>query len=89
VALKITLWILKDAVEIEYLEEPIKKCVLFSSHWFDNTPNSGTRVHKDFGIEEIRHTRRYRKYDLFILTDFARQVYYIPYPIWRRDNQDW
>ena len=81
--------ILKDVVEIEYPGEPIKKCVLFSCHWFDNTPNSGTRVHKDFGIVEIRHTRRYRKYDPFIFADFATQVYYVPYPVRRRDNQDW
>ena len=59
--------ILKDVVEIEYPGEPIKKCILFSCHWFDNTRDIGTRVHNDFGIVEIRHTRRYRKYDPFIL----------------------
>ena len=41
--------ILKDVVEIEYPVDPIKKYVLFSCHWFDNTPNSGTRVHNDIG----------------------------------------
>jgi len=48
--------ILKDIVEIEYSEEPIKKYVLSNYHWFDNTANNGIRVHKDFDIVDIRHT---------------------------------
>ena len=46
-------------------------------------------MHKDFGLVEIRHTRQYRKYDPFIFVDFATQVYYVPYLVRRRDNQDW
>jgi len=34
--------ILKDIIEIEYVGQPIKRCVLFSCEWFDATLNHGT-----------------------------------------------
>ena len=46
-------------------------------------------MHKYFSVIEIRDTRLYRKYDPFIFEDFAIQVYYVPYPVRRRENQDW
>ena len=39
-------------------------------------------------IIEVKHTRKYRSYDLFIIAQNAKQVYYTPYPL-RRDKADW
>jgi len=42
-----------------------------------------------YGIFEIRHDRRYEKYDPFILAVVATQVYYMPYPQKTRDKLLW
>jgi len=34
--------VLEDIIEIEYVDEPIKRCGLFSYEWFDHTLNRGT-----------------------------------------------
>jgi len=34
--------VLKDIVQLEYVGEPLKRCVLFSCEWFDPTLNHGT-----------------------------------------------
>jgi len=78
--------ILKEVIEIEYPGEPLKRCVLFNCEWFDTTMNYGMRVHPRYGIVEIRHDKRYKKYDPFILVDVATQVYYMPYPQKTRNN---
>ena len=78
--------ILREVIEIEYPGEPLKKCVLLNCDWFDPTPNRGMRVNKSYGIVEIRHDRRYNKYDPFILAYVATQVYYMSYPQKIRTN---
>jgi len=81
--------ILKDVIELVYPQEPTKKCVLFSCDWFDPTINHGMRVHREFGIVDVRRTRRYSKYDPFIFAETATQVFYVPYPTKTRDKVDW
>jgi len=76
-------------VQIEYPGIPLKKVVLFKCEWFDPTIDRGTRVNKQYGIIQIRHNRRYGKYDPFILADKAIQVYFAPHPICSRSNADW
>ncbi|KAK6789192.1 hypothetical protein RDI58_012991 [Solanum bulbocastanum] len=39
-------------------------------------------------IIEVKHTRKYRSYDPFIIAQNAKQVYYASYPL-RRDKSDW
>ncbi|KAK6791425.1 hypothetical protein RDI58_010506 [Solanum bulbocastanum] len=39
-------------------------------------------------IIEVKHTRKYRSYDPFIIAQNAKQVYYASYPL-RRDKADW
>ena len=81
--------ILEDIIEISYTGEPIKKCILFKCHWFDPTLGRGMKIHRQFGIVQIRHTMQYGKYDPFILAECAVQVYYVPYPERTRQNADW
>jgi len=81
--------ILKDVIELVYLKKPTKKCVLFSCDWFDPTINHGMRVHGEFAIVDVRRSRRYRKYDPFIFSETATQIFYVPYPTKMRDKVDW
>ena len=53
--------VLKDIIELEYVGEPFKRCVLFSCKRFDPTLNHGTRPHKLNKLVEVHHTRWYRK----------------------------
>ena len=78
--------ILKDIIKIEYVGEPLKRCVSFSCEWFDPTLNHKRGSHKLNKLVEVHCTRRYRKYDLFIFLNIASQVYFIPYPDPSRDR---
>ena len=49
--------ILKDVIELVYLKELTKKCVLFSCDWFDTTINHEMRVHGEFSIVDVRRSR--------------------------------
>lgn len=80
--------VLKEVIQLEYVGVPLKYIVLFNCEWFDPTINRGMRVHKQFGFVELRPTRRYNKYEPFILAQQAMQVYYAPYPT-SRDKADW
>ena len=64
---------------MEYPGEPSKQIVLFKCEWFDAVFNRGVRIHKQYGLVEVRHTRRYSKYDSFIFAANAIQVYYLLY----------
>ena len=81
--------ILKEVFQLEYPGLPLKKLVLFNYEWFDSTPRLGTRIHKQYGIFEIRSTRRYNQYDPFILASQAHKVYYTPYLCRQRNLVDW
>ena len=50
--------VMKDIVQIEYVGEPLKRCVLFSYEWFDPTFNRGTRSRKLSNLIEVHRTRR-------------------------------
>jgi len=63
--------ILKDIVQLEYVSEPLKWCVLFSYEWFDSTLNRGTWSHKLSKLIKVYRIRRYRKYDPFIFPNTA------------------
>ena len=58
--------VLKDIVQIEYVDAPLKQRMLLSCEWFDTILNRGTRSPKLSKLVEVHRTRRYRKYDLFI-----------------------
>jgi len=81
--------VLKDIVEIEYVGEPLKRCVLFSCEWFDPTLNCRKLSHKLSKVIRVHRTRRYRKYDPFIFSNTASQVYFIPYLDYSRDRVNW
>ena len=63
--------------------------MLFYCEWFDPIINRGMKVHRQYDIIEIRHHRRYAKFDPFILPQHVVQVYYVPYPGRIRDKVEW
>ena len=81
--------ILKDVIELAYPSTSRNKVVLFECEWFNPSVNRGTRVHQSYKIIEIHHTRRYERFDSFIITSSARQVYYVPYPGRIKDKVQW
>ena len=76
----------KDIIQIEYVGEPLKRCVLFSCEWFDPTLNRGARSYKLSKLIEIHRTRRYRKYDPFIFPNTVSQIYFMPHVDHSRDR---
>jgi len=64
------------------------KCVLFKCDWFDPTVNRGVRYSK-FGVVDINATRRYNKFEPYILASQADQVCFIPYPRIRQSGISW
>ena len=66
--------IIKEIVQLEYLGEPSKQIVLFNCEWFDVVLNHGVKIHKQYGILEVCHTRWYSKCDPFIFVANAIQV---------------
>ena len=64
------------------------KCVLFKCYWFDPTVNRGVRYSK-FRIVDINATRRYNKFEPYILTSQADQVCFITYPRIRQSGISW
>ncbi|XP_043815296.1 uncharacterized protein LOC110620971 [Manihot esculenta] len=80
---------LVEVLRLEYPGLPIKRTVLFKCDWFDPTPSTGTKVHRQYRIIDINNKRRYSKYEPFVLASQATQVVYASYPSKRRDKNDW
>lgn len=80
---------LLEVVELEYPRLPIKRVVLFKCEWFDPTPNSGMKIHKQYKLADVNHTRKLTRYEPFVMAAQATQVYYASYPSLKRDKRDW
>ncbi|PKU79674.1 hypothetical protein MA16_Dca027481 [Dendrobium catenatum] len=81
--------ILNEVLDLEYTGEDENFVCLFNCQWYDTVQNRGTRVHPVYGLVDIKHSRRYGKFDPFVLASQAIQVYFSKYPSGRRDKQDW
>lgn len=80
--------ILKDVVELYYVGDTRGyKTVLFKCDWYDNV--NGVVVHDTYKLVDVNHTKRYPKYDPFVLASQAIQVCYIPYPAQDSNKKDW
>ena len=81
--------VLEEVLRVEYLGKPIKQRVLFHYDWFDPANPLGTRYSRVNCTYEVNHNRRYAKYDPFIITDVAYQVFYLPYPVGVPQKGNW
>ncbi|PKU84739.1 hypothetical protein MA16_Dca008149 [Dendrobium catenatum] len=78
--------------EVLYLEYPGKDenfVCLFNCQWYDLVQNRSTRVQPVYGLIDVKHSRRYGKFDPFVLASQAIQVYFSKYHSGRRGKQDW
>ncbi|CAN7014649.1 unnamed protein product, partial [Brassica oleracea var. botrytis] len=64
------------------------KITLFKCKWYDPKIGRGTR-RSNGGIVDILSSRKYYKYEPFILASQAHQVCYIPYPYVKKPKQSW
>ncbi|KAK6791414.1 hypothetical protein RDI58_010495 [Solanum bulbocastanum] len=79
--------VIQEIIEVRYSGWPKKKIVLFRCEWFDPS-HRGTKMDHQHNIIEVKHTRKYRSYDPFIIAQNAKQLYYASYLL-RRDKADW
>jgi len=76
---------LQDVLQLTYVgANACYKTILFKCDWFDSF--KGTNIHKQYKLVEINHTRKYPKYDPFVLASQVQQVYFTPYPSTKRDK---
>ncbi|KAM3338877.1 hypothetical protein P3S68_030963 [Capsicum galapagoense] len=52
---------IKEIIQVEYREAPLKQTVLFKCEWFDPTIDIGVKKHDRYKLVEINHRRRYKK----------------------------
>ncbi|PKU84858.1 hypothetical protein MA16_Dca014054 [Dendrobium catenatum] len=81
--------ILNEVLDLKYPGEDENFVCLFNYQWYDPVQNRGRRVHPTYGLVDVKHSRRYGKFDPFVLASQAIQVYFSKYPSGRRDKQDW
>ncbi|KAK6778016.1 hypothetical protein RDI58_024734 [Solanum bulbocastanum] len=79
--------VIQKIIEVRYSGWRKKNIVLFRYEWFEPS-HRGTKVDQQHNIIEVKHTRKSKSYDPFIIAQNAKQVYYAPYPL-RRDKADW
>ncbi|WMV28792.1 hypothetical protein MTR67_022177 [Solanum verrucosum] len=80
---------IKEIIQVEYREEPLKQTFLFKCEWFDPTIDVGVKKHNQYKLIDVNQRRRYKKYEPFILAMQATQVCYVPYPSKKKDKIDW
>ncbi|XP_056843150.1 uncharacterized protein LOC130495698 [Raphanus sativus] len=80
--------ILTDIIQIEYEGAVDLRITLFKCKWYDPVLGRGTR-RSNAGIIDVLSSRKYDKYDPFILASQAEQVCYIPYPYVKKPKKLW
>ncbi|PKU60458.1 hypothetical protein MA16_Dca024891 [Dendrobium catenatum] len=81
--------ILNEVFDLEYPGEDENFNYLFNCQWYDPVHNRGTRVHPAYGLVDVKHSKRYGKFDPFVLESQPIQDYFSKYPSGHRDKQDW
>ncbi|KAK4726786.1 hypothetical protein R3W88_031703 [Solanum pinnatisectum] len=80
---------IKEIIQVEYHEAPLKQIVLFKCEWLDPTMDVGVKMHNQYKLVDINHCRRYKKDEPFILAMQATRVCYVSYPSKKKDKDDW
>ncbi|XP_056698101.1 uncharacterized protein [Spinacia oleracea] len=80
--------ILQEVVELTYVGARKRHTtVLFKCDWFD--VGRGTRIHEKYNLVVVNHSKRYPKYDPFVLAYQVEQVYYAPSPANNIERNQW
>ncbi|XP_021748715.1 uncharacterized protein LOC110714491 [Chenopodium quinoa] len=79
---------LQDIIEVVYTGAIREyKTILFKCSWMDC--GKGMNIHEQYKLVEVNHTKKFPKYDPFVLSYQVGQVYYAPYPSLKRDRFQW
>ncbi|XP_056687889.1 uncharacterized protein [Spinacia oleracea] len=80
--------ILEEVVEVAYCGKLREyKTILFKCSWMDSM--KGMNIHEQYKLVEVNHSKRYPKYDPFVLSYQVSQVYFAHYPSLKRDKDQW
>ena len=80
--------ILQEVIELTYLgTRQLYKTVLFKCDWFDSV--NGINIHEHYKLVDVNHTKKYPKYDPFVLAYQATQVSFTSYPSMKNDRIQW
>lgn len=79
--------VLQEVIELVYYGKKEYKIILFKCDWMNSV--NGMNVHEQYKLVVVNHTRKYPKYDPFILAYQAQQVYFAPYLSLRNDRKQW
>ncbi|XP_056688736.1 uncharacterized protein [Spinacia oleracea] len=80
--------ILEEVVEVAYCGKLREyKTILFKCSWMDSV--KGMNIHEQYKLVEVNHSKRYPKYDPFVLSYQVSQVYFAHYPSLKRDKDQW
>ncbi|XP_021733410.1 uncharacterized protein LOC110700211 [Chenopodium quinoa] len=80
--------ILVDIIELVYTGPKRQyKTILFKCNWMDY--GRGMTIHEQYKLIDVNHTKKYPKYDPFVLSYQVAQVYYTSYPSLKRDRVQW
>jgi len=83
--------LLEEVIELQFFNSTDKRTrvVLFKCDWFDPKLKRGCNVHRQYGIFEINHKRRFDKYEPFVLAQQAQQVYFTEYASKKKEKANW
>ncbi|XP_021762253.1 uncharacterized protein LOC110727027 [Chenopodium quinoa] len=80
--------ILDDIIELVYTGPKRQyKTILFKCNWMDC--GRGMDIHEQYKLIEENHSKKYPKYDPFVLSYQVTQVCYASYPSLKRDRVQW
>jgi len=80
--------VLLDVIELQYVGDVRSyKTILFKCDWYDCI--NGVVVHDTYKLVDVNHTKRYPKYDPFVLASQVTQVCFTPYPMKDNTKKDW
>lgn len=71
--------VLTDKIEVQYPGLLNLKCIVFKCEWYDPTIGRGVRLNKS-GVVDVNVSRRYQKFEPFVLGSQVEQVAFVPYP---------
>ena len=80
--------ILQEVIELTYLgTHQLYKTILFKCDWFDSV--NGINMHEHYKLVDVNHTKKYPKYDPFVLAYQVTQVSFTSYLSMKNDRNQW
>ena len=81
--------VIDEILELQYPRPSIKRTIIFNCTWFETSSQGGSRIHPQMKLVEVKNYVKMRTTDKYVLAQQAIQVYYVPYPRYKRELSDW